>query len=82
MTYIAASAAFLQLGMNYMGAQAAKAAGQAKAEQMQMFSNVAFVKNPDMVPPKPVYQNVTQAAFMDALSIAGARGGIVAGVKA
>jgi len=24
-----------------------------------------------MVPPKPVYQNVGQAAFMDALSIAG-----------
>ena len=47
----------------------AKAAGQAKAEQMQMFSNVAFVKNPDMVPPKPVYQNVGHAAFMDALSI-------------
>jgi hypothetical protein len=38
---------------------------------MQMFTNVAFVKNPDMVPPKPVYQNVGQAAFMDALSIAG-----------
>jgi len=49
----------------------AKAAGQARAQQMQMFTNVAFVKNPDMVPPKPVYQNVMQAAFMDALSIAG-----------
>ena len=48
----------------------AKAAGQARAQQMQMFTNVAFVKNPDMVPPKPVYQNVTHAAFMDALSIA------------
>jgi len=48
----------------------AKAAGQAKSQQMQMFTNVAFVKNPDMVPPKPVYQNVGQAAFMDALGIA------------
>jgi hypothetical protein len=49
----------------------AEAAGRAKSQQMQMFTNVAFVKNPDMVPPKPVYQNVGQAAFMDALSIAG-----------
>jgi len=48
----------------------AKAAGQTRSQQMQMFSRVAFVKNPDMVPPAPVYQNVTQAAFMDALSIA------------
>ena len=60
----------------------AKAAGQARAQQMQMFTNVAFVKNPDMVPPKPVYQNVGQAAFMDALSIAGSIGSIVAGAKA
>jgi hypothetical protein len=59
----------------------AKAAGQARAQQMQMFTNVAFVKNPDMVPPKPVYQNVSQAAFMDALSIAGQVGSIVAGFK-
>ena len=59
----------------------AKAAGQAKAQQMQMFTNVAFVKNPDMVPPQPVYQNVGAAAFMDALSIAGQVGSIVAGVK-
>jgi len=50
--------------------QAAQAAGQARAEQMQMFTNVAFVKNPDMVPPKPVYRNVGLAAFKDALSIA------------
>ena len=60
----------------------AKAAGQARAQQMQMFTNVAFVKNPDMVPPKPVYQNVGAAAFMDALAIAGQVGSIVAGVKA
>ncbi len=61
--------------------QGAKAAGQARAQQMQMFTNVAFVKHPDMVPPKPVYQNVAAAAFMDALSIAGSVGSIVAGVK-
>jgi len=28
-----------------------------------------MIKNPDMAPPKPVYQNVGAAAFMDALSI-------------
>ena len=48
-----------------------KAAGMAKADQMKAFTKVAFVKNPDMAPPKPVYQNVGAAAFMDALSIAG-----------
>ena len=59
----------------------AQAAGQARSQQMQMFTNVAFVKNPDMVPPKPVYQNVGAAAFMDALSIAGSIGSIAAGLK-
>ena len=48
----------------------AKAAGQARAQQMDAFAKVAFVKHPDMVPPKPVMQNVGAAAFMDALSIA------------
>jgi len=46
-----------------------QAAGKARAEQMQAFANVAFTRHPDMVPPKPVYQNVGQAAFMDALNI-------------
>ena len=41
----------------------------ARAEQMQAFSKVAFIKNPDMAPPQPVYQNVAAAAFMDALKI-------------
>ena len=63
----------MQLGnavtdMNKMGA---KAAGQARSEQMQAFANVAFQKFPDMVPPKPVGQNVGHAVFMDALSILG-----------
>ncbi len=49
--------------------QAAQAAGQARANQMNMFADVAFVKHPDMAPPKPVYQNVGMAAFRDALSI-------------
>ncbi len=49
--------------------QAAQKAGEARAQQMQMFADVAFVKHPDMAPPKPVYQNVGMAMFRDALSI-------------
>jgi len=59
----------------------AKAAGQARAQQMDMFTRVAFVKNPDIAPPKPVYQNVTHAAFMDALSIASSIASIVTPFK-
>ena len=46
-----------------------QAAGMARAEQMQSFARVAFIKNPDMAPPTPVYQNVGHAMFMDALKI-------------
>ena len=49
--------------------EAAKAAGQARAQQLQMFAKVAFEKHPDITPPKPVYQNVGMAMFQDALSI-------------
>ena len=53
-----------------------KAAGMARAEQMQSFAKNAMIKNPDMAPPAPVYQNVGAAAFMDALSIASSVVGI------
>jgi len=46
-----------------------KAAGLARAEQMNSFAKNAIVKSPDLAPPKPVYQNVGAAMFMDALSI-------------
>ena len=46
-----------------------KAAGLARAEQMNLFAKNAIIKSPDIAPPKPVYQNVAAAAFMDALSI-------------
>ena len=52
-----------------MSKVAGQAAGKARAEQMQSFMNVAFIKNPDMLPPKPVGQNVGHAMMMDALSI-------------
>lgn len=54
----------------------AKAAGMARAEQMQSFAKNAIIKNPDLAPPTPVYQSVGQAAFMDALSIASSVVGI------
>jgi len=59
----------------------AKAAGMARAEQMQSFAKNAIIKNPDLAPPTPVYQNVGAAAFMDALSIAGSVAGIYTGAK-
>ena len=54
----------------------AKAAGMARAEQMQSFARNAIVRNPDLAPPQPVMQNVGAAAFMDALSIASSVVGI------
>ena len=54
-----------------MDAAGRKAAGMARAEQMNMFAKNAIIKNPDLAPPQPVMQNVGAAAFMDALSIAG-----------
>jgi len=53
----------------------------ARAEQMNMFAKNAIIKSPDLAPPKPVYQNVGAAAFMDALSIAGSVAGIYSGFK-
>ncbi len=52
-----------------LDAEGRKAYGQARAQQMKMFANVAFEKHPDMAPPQPVYQNVGAAMFRDALSI-------------
>ena len=48
---------------------AAEVAGKARAQQMQMFANVAFEKHPDLAPPKPVFQNEGFAMFQDALKI-------------
>ena len=57
---------------------AAKAAGQARAEQLNMFAKNAIIKSPDLAPPQPVYQNVGAAAFMEALQIAGTVASIAA----
>ncbi len=57
-----------------------EAAGKARAEQMQMFADNAFVKHPDLAPPRPPMQNVTLAAIKDGLSIAGSVAGIAGNV--
>ena len=57
-----------------------KAAGMARAEQMQSFARNAIIKNPDIAPPKPVMQNVGVAMFMDALSIASSVASIGSGL--
>ena len=49
----------------------AKAAAQARQQQLQAFARNNIIKNPDIAPPQPVMQNVGMAAFRDALSIAG-----------
>ena len=59
-------------------AEGQQAAGQAAAQQKQMWANQAFVKLPDHAPPQPVMQNVGAAAFMDALSIGSSIGTMVA----
>ena len=58
----------------------AKAAAQARQQQMEAFAQNNIVKSPDIAPPKPVLRNVGQAAFMDALSIGASLGGIATGL--
>ena len=43
---------------------------KAKAAQRREFANVWIKPQADVAPPRPVYQNVGQAMFMDALGIA------------
>ena len=59
---------------------ASEKAAATRAQQMNMFAQNAIVKSPDLAPPRPVLQNVGQAAFMDALSIAGSVASIYSGV--
>ena len=64
-----------------MDAQGRKAAAMARTEQLQSFAANAVHKSPDLAPPKPVYQNVGMAAFMDALGIASSVAGIYSGLN-
>ena len=52
---------------------------KAKAAQRREFSNVWLKPQADVAPPRPVYQNVGQAMFMDALGIASTAAGIYSG---
>tara|TARA_R100000781_G_scaffold12684_1_gene11132 strand:- start:6801 stop:7613 length:813 start_codon:yes stop_codon:yes gene_type:complete len=58
----------------------AQKAAATRAQQMQMFAQNNVIKSPEIAPPRPVMQNVGQAAFMDALSIAGSIAGIASGL--
>ncbi len=65
-----------------LDAAGAQAVAKARAEQMNLFARNNIIKNPDLAPPEPVYQNVAQASLMDGLKIAGAVAGIATGVGA
>ena len=58
----------------------AQAAAGARQQQMAAFAQNNIVRSPDLAPPPPVLRNVGQAAFMDALSIAGSLGSLVSGL--
>ena len=58
----------------------AQAAAGARQQQMEAFAQNNIVRSPDIAPPPPVLRNVGQAAFMDALKIAGSLGSLVSGL--
>jgi len=59
----------LMKGARDMSREGGRARAETIGKQRQMFANNVFIKNPDMAPPAPVYQNVGMAVFNDALSI-------------
>ena len=58
-------------GSKAMQKQGYAQAAKTRSQQMEMFAKNVFVKNPDMAPPKPVFQDVGAGAFRDALQIIG-----------
>tara|TARA_R100000152_G_C6762389_1_gene186641 strand:+ start:50 stop:640 length:591 start_codon:yes stop_codon:yes gene_type:complete len=54
---------------NELTKEGAKAAGQIRGQQMDAFAQIAFMKHPDLLPPKPVGRNVAAEAFFEALQI-------------
>ena len=65
-----------------MSKASAKQAAATRAQQMQMFAQNSIIKSPDLAPPRPVLQNVGQASFMDALSIASSVASMASGFGA
>tara|TARA_E500000305_G_C3978961_1_gene215842 strand:- start:285 stop:1085 length:801 start_codon:yes stop_codon:yes gene_type:complete len=61
----------LMKGSRKMSREGYAAAAKAKSDQARLFAQNVFIKNPDMAPPPPVYQDVGAAAFQDALGILG-----------
>jgi hypothetical protein len=67
----------LMKGARKMSREGYAAAAKAKSDQARLFAQNVFIKNPDMAPPPPVYQNVGAAAFQDALGIAGTAASLI-----
>ena len=65
-----------------LGKEGAKAAAQTRAQQMDSFAKVAFMKHPDLAPPKPVGRNVRAESFMEALQIGTSIIGTATGIAA
>ena len=76
--YAQTNAALTDANEDFMlGVRAARR--KAKHAQRREFANVWLKPQADVAPPRPVYQNVGQAMFMDALGIASTAAGIYSG---
>ena len=70
----------LTKGKEQLTRKGAEKAAATRAQQMQLFAQNSIIRSPDIAPPRPVLQNVGQAAFMDALSIASSVATIATGI--
>ena len=78
--YARSSAAITDANEDFMlGVKTARR--KAKAAQRKEFANVWLQPQEDVAPVRPVYQNVGQAMFMDALGIASSAMNIYSGFK-
>ena len=73
------TAYMLTKAQQQLSRKGAEKAAATRAQQMQMFAQNNIIRTPELAPPRPVLQNVGQAAFMDALSIASSVAGIASG---
>ena len=73
------TAYMLTKAQQQLSRKGAEKAAATRAQQMQMFAQQNVIRTPELAPPRPVLQNVGQAAFMDALSIASSVAGIASG---
>ena len=67
-------------GRRELNKAGAKAAAQARQQQLEAFAKNNVVKSPDIAPPPPALKSVGHAAFMDALGILQTGAGIATGI--